>query len=343
MSAGAAYFGSRILRHVAADMEALAARGFSGVLHTFTENDLAYYREAMARIVGVSHECGLEVQIAPWGVCQMFGGEAESRFTSHRRDVGQVLDDGVQTPSGCPNDPRVREFVHSWIDAAVDTGADRIFCDEPHWVHPEHFGLSSERWGCRCGFCAERFGGELPLELTPEVLEFRERCMVEFIGDFVGHVAGQGAKPAVCLLPLTGGTQGITDWSRVAGLPALHTFGTDPYWKAFGEDASEMVGEYARRVVSLSRAHDVQPQLWIQGFRLEPSDADDIRTAVQVARDQGIDDLWTWGFEACGHMSALAGSDPAHVWDVICDAMVSLERPDADRLSQDAGPDAPRR
>ena len=48
MGAGAAYFGSRILRHVAADMESLAARGFTGVLHTFTENDLAYYREAFA-------------------------------------------------------------------------------------------------------------------------------------------------------------------------------------------------------------------------------------------------------------------------------------------------------
>jgi hypothetical protein len=217
----------------------------------------------------------------------------------------------------------VRAFVRSWIDAAIDTGADRIFCDEPHWVHPEHFGLSPERWGCRCGFCAERFGGELPLELTPEVLAFRERCMVDFIGDFVGHVASQGARPAVCLLPLTGGVHGIDDWSTIASLPGLHTFGTDPYWKAFGEDVEAMVGEYARRVVALGQAHGVQPQLWIQGFRLEPSDADDIRTAVRVARQEGIEDLWTWAFEACGHMSALAGSDPAAVWDVLCGALLA--------------------
>jgi hypothetical protein len=323
MTAGVAYFGSRIPRHVAADMQDLAARGFTGVLHTFTENDLAYYRKTMGRIVAASHDCGLEVQIAPWGVCQMFGGEAESRFTSHRRDVGQVLDDGTPTPSGCPNDPRVRAFVHSWIDAAIDTGADRIFCDEPHWVHPEHFGMSAERWGCRCEHCAERFGGELPPELTPEVLAFRDRCLVDFVGDFVAHVAGQGARPTVCLLPLTGGVHGIEDWSRVASLPGLHTFGTDPYWKAFGEDAEAMVGEYARRVVELAGAYGVEPQLWIQGFRLEPSDADDIRTAVRVAREAGIDDLWTWGFEACGHMSALGGSDPAAVWEVLCDALLA--------------------
>ena len=163
MSIGTAYFGNRILRHVAADMEGLAADGFTGILHTFTENDLAYYRESMGRIVEASHAAGLEVQIAPWGVAQMFGGEAESRFTAFNPDAGQVLDDGRATPAGCPNNPAVRSFVRSWADAAIDTGADHVFWDEPHWVHPEHFGLDPGRWGCRCRHCqdrwAERNGG----------------------------------------------------------------------------------------------------------------------------------------------------------------------------------------
>jgi hypothetical protein len=330
MSAGVAYFGSRILRHVAADMEALAARGFTGVLHTFTENDLAYYRETMAKIVEASHDAGLEVQIAPWGVCQMFGGEAESRFTAWHPEVGQRLETGRATPSGCPNDERVRTFVREWIDAAVETGADRIFCDEPHWVHPEHFGLDSTHWGCRCDRCrelfADRFGGDMPTQLTDEVLAFREAGLVDFVAAFVSHVASRGAQATVCLLPLTGGVHGIADWSRVASLRGLHTFGTDPYWKAFGEPAEAMVREYARRVVALAREHDVRAQLWIQGFRLEPSDADDIRTAVRVAREEGVEDLWAWGFEACGHMSALGGSDPAAVWDVLRDALLAEVR-----------------
>jgi hypothetical protein len=190
-------------------------------------------------------------------------------------------------------------------------------------VHPEHFGISTDRWGCRCEHCRERFGAELPTELTPEVLAFRERGLVDFVGDFVAYVARQGAAPAVCLLPLTGGIHGISEWSQVASLPGLDTFGTDPYWKAFGEGSEAMVGEYARRVVALAREHGVRPQLWIQGFRLEPQDADDIRSAVRVAREEGIDDLWTWGFEACGHMSALGGSDPAAVWAVLCDALLA--------------------
>ena len=57
-------------------------------------------------------------------------------------------------------------------------------------------------------------------------------------------------------------------------------------------------------------ARDVDP-----GLPAEPHDADDIHAAVRVAREEGIEDLWTWGFEACGHMSALGGSDPAAVWE----------------------------
>jgi hypothetical protein len=320
---GAAYFGNRVPRHVAADMQGLAERGFDGVLHTFSENDLAYYRGTMERIVALSHDAGLEVQIAPWGVCQMFGGEAESRFTAHNPDVGQVLETDRRTPAGCPNNPRVRAFCREWADAAIGTGADRIFWDEPHWVHPEHFGLSAEHWGCRCEHCAERFGRELPRELDDDVLAFREASMLDFLGELVGHVARQGARPVVCLLPLTGGVHGLSDWSKVAALPGLDTLSTDPYWKAFGKPAGAFVGEYADRISTLAAAHGVTGQLWIQGFRMEPDDADDIRVAVAAAREAGIEDVWTWAWEACAHMSALAGSDPAAVWEVLCDALTS--------------------
>jgi len=56
---------------------------------------------------------------------------------------------------------------------------------------------------------------------------------------------------------------------------------------------------------------------------MEPSDEADIRAAVTAARAAGVDDLWTWGFEGCGHMSALVGTDPAAVWRVLCDAMTA--------------------
>ena len=116
----------------------------------------------MGRIVAASHAAGLTVQLAPWGVCQMFGGEAESRFTAFNPDAGQVLDDGRATPAGCPNNPAVRAFVRSWADAAIDAGADRS-SGTSRTGSIEHFGLDPARWGCRCRHCqarfAERHGG----------------------------------------------------------------------------------------------------------------------------------------------------------------------------------------
>src|SRR5438093_628270 len=96
MAIGCAYFGVRVVRHAATDMEELAARGYTGVLHTFSENDLAFYSDTMKEIVAASHQAGLEVQVGPWGVGGTFGGEAESRFVAERPDTWQVRRDGTR-------------------------------------------------------------------------------------------------------------------------------------------------------------------------------------------------------------------------------------------------------
>jgi N-acetylmuramic acid 6-phosphate etherase len=326
MAIGVSYFGNRILRHVASDMEDLASRGFTGVLHTFSENDLYYYREQMTAIVNASHDAGLTVQVNPWGLGHMFGGEAESRFLAEHPDVGQVMSDGRRIGAGCPSNPRFREFVRSWATAAVDAGAEHVFWDEPHWAHPARFSPDGSAWGCRCDHCrrgyADRYGDDMPEELVPEALAFREAVLVDFLREMVSHVQAQGGRNTVCLLPLTEGPLGLGDWDAVASLPGLDVLATDPYWRAFGQPVEPFVRSFSERVGRLGKLHDVAPQIWIQGFGLGPEDDDDIRSAVAAARAAGIDDLWTWGYEACGHMPALGTREPARVWQVLCDALL---------------------
>jgi N-acetylmuramic acid 6-phosphate etherase len=334
MPIGVSYFGNRILRHVAADMEDLAARGFTGVLHTMSENDLTYYRDTIGRLVEISHAAGLFVQVGPWGVGRTFGGEAESLFVANHPHVGQVLDSGRPVAAGCLNSEAYRDFVRSWAAAAVETGADRIFWDEPHWAHPAHFDEPLERWGCRCSRCAQRWCDEtgeddMPTELTADVRAFRERCLVEFLGELTAYVASLGAQSTVCLLPHTTGSLGLADWSAVARLPGVATLATDPYWKAFGEPVVPFVTEFSERVAQQASAAGIDPQIWIQGFRLGPEDADDIHAAVAAARSAGVDDLWTWGYEACAHMSYLDTENPEQVWETLCAALTSAAPPPA--------------
>lgn len=322
MSAGCSYFGVRIVRHVRRDMADLAARGYTSVLHTFSENDLAYYRGTIAEIVEASHAEGLAVQLGPWGLGRTFGGEAESRFVAFHPEACQVLDDGRRVAAACLNQPAYRAFCKEWADAALEAGADSVFWDEPAWVMPAHVGVDdAARWTCRCDVCAERFGGPLPTELTPEMQAFREASVVDFLRDVVAHVAERGGSNTICLLPATAGTHGISDWDAVASLPGLTTFATDPYWKHWGEPAGPFVRRFARLLRETCDRHGVGAQLWVPSFGLTRDEIPELEAAIAGAREEGVDDLWTWGYEACGNMTSLATPDAPLVWEAVSAAL----------------------
>lgn len=298
------------------------------MLHTFSENDLAHYRDQLGRIVAASHAAGLEVQVGPWGVGGVFGGEAESGFAMAHPELGQVFASGRRIAAPCPTQPGFRTFLREWASAAVETGADRIFWDEPHWSHPRRYGEPETGWTCVCTSCragfADRFGSAMPDELTPEVRAFREQVLVELLGELVEHVTKLGGRSTVCLLPTVPGQHaGVDEWDAVAELPGLDTLATDPYWVSFGQPVEEFVAGQSGRLASLAAAHGLTPQIWIQGFRLGPEQAGEIHTAVAAARAAGIEDLWTWGYEACGAMPSLGTRDPERVWEVLTEALTA--------------------
>jgi N-acetylmuramic acid 6-phosphate etherase len=313
--AGVSYFGVRILRHVRRDLADIAARGYTSVLHTFSENDLAYYRGTMADIVAASHEVGLEVQMCPWGLGRTFGGEAESRWVTMHPSECQVIDDGRRVATGCLNQPAYRAFCKEWADAALECGTDYVFWDEPHWTVPAHVGVDdTERWACCCDVCSELAGGEV-------TQEFREASLVDFLREMTAHVVGRGGKNTICLLPLTEGSHGIKDWDAVAALPGLDVFATDPYWKNFDEEPGAFVGRFARLLAETAARHGVRPQLWVPSFGLTQEDIPDLEAAIESTRTAGIEDIWTWGYEACGHMTHLATPDAPLVWEAVTGAL----------------------
>ena len=303
-------------------MADLAARGYTGVLHTFSENDLAYYRGTFAEMVAASHAVGLTVQASPWGLGRTFGGEAESRWVAFHPEECQVFDDGRRVSAACLNSPAYRAFCKDWARVALDAGVDSIFWDEPAWVVPVHVGVDDpSRWGCRCDHCRAGFGSDLPRELTPEVRAFREASVVDFLRDVVADVAACGGRNTICLLPATDGAQGISDWNAVASLPGLTTFATDPYWKHWGEPAGPFVERFARLLRETCDRHGVGAQLWVPSFGLTRDEIPDLEDAIAGARAAGVEDLWTWGYEACGHMSHLATPDAPLVWEAVTAAL----------------------
>jgi N-acetylmuramic acid 6-phosphate etherase len=320
--AGTSYFGVRIPRHVRRDLADLAARGYTGVLHTFSENDMAYYRGTMAEIVAASHAEGLSVQASPWGLGRTFGGEAESRWVAFHPEECQVLDDGRRVAAACLNSSAYRDFCKEWADWVLECGVDSVFWDEPAWVVPVHVGVDDPaRWTCRCDRCAERFGGPVPAERTPEVQAFREASVVDFLREVVAHVAARGGANSICLLPAVDGAHGLSDWDEVAALPGLTTLVTDPYWKHWNEPAGPFVRRFARLLRETADRHGVDAQLWVPSFGLARSDIPELEDAIGAAREEGVGDLWTWGYEACRHMTHLATPDAPLVWEAVSAAL----------------------
>jgi N-acetylmuramic acid 6-phosphate etherase len=236
-----------------------------------------------------------------------------------------VLDDGTRVATGCLNNPAYRAFCREWADAALEAGTDYVFWDEPHWTVPAHVGQPAERWACCCDVCRDLSGLDLGDEgLTldvPEVRAFREHSVTDFLREMVAHVAERGGKNTICLLPLTEGPHGIGDWDGVASLPGLTVLATDPYWKNFDESSGSFVGRFARLLADTAARNGVEAQMWLPSFGLTRDDIPELEAAADATRAAGIDDIWTWGYEACGHMTALATPDAPLVWETVTKAL----------------------
>ena len=189
---------------------------------------------------------------------------------------------------------------------------------------------STERWGCRCEVCRgvpRRFGEDMPTELTPEVLAFREGCRWSTSSATSSPTSPrQGASRRSARCPTPRAPHGISDWSRLAALPGLHTLGTDPYWKALRRAGRAVRGRVrAARRRPRPRARP-RPQIWIQGFRLPAADAEDIAPRCASRARRASRTCGCGASRPAAHMSTLGGRDPAAVWDALCDALLGGAR-----------------
>jgi hypothetical protein len=60
----------------------------------------------------------------------------------------------------------------------------------------------------------------------------------------------------------------------------------------------------------------VGAQLRVPSFGLDRGDLPDLEAAA-AAREEGVDDPWTWGYEVCGYMTHLAIPDSRLVREAV--------------------------
>ena len=319
VTVGVSYFGVRDLRHVDEDLEEMAQAGLDTVVHTFSENDLAYYKGTLEEIVRLSEDRGLETFVDPWGVAGIFGGEAFSQFVVEELDARQVFVDGALAPAACPNHPKTRAFLESWVRHAADLGADGVFFDEPHF-----FKRDPTRWACRCSVCQDLFrqeyGEPMPDTRTPAVQEFQLHSLQRLIEHLAQTAHALHLKTSLCLLPRE---EELQHWETFARIPALDILGTDPYWVRLGLRETAVyahVHRFAQHIKTLADQYQKEPQIWIQAFLIPAGTEEDVRQAVRGAVDAGVFNLMAWSFRATAAMSYIRPGRPEVVWQTLLEA-----------------------
>ena len=320
MKLGVSYYGNRIPWRVREDLEEIRRIGCSYVVHTYSEEDLEFYRPAMTEIVRMTRGMGMEAWLDPWGVGQAFGGETYSALVAKDLSVRQTDSTGASLPIACPNQPGFREYLLRWIQSAAELRPDVLFWDEPHFmIYPEPDAGPAKLWACRCLACQQRFqkihGHPMPERMTDPVRRFKEDSLVETIRFLCEATAAQGLRSSVCLLPITNSST-VNDWAKVAAIPSVQILGSDPYWRPRQSDVGPFVGRFARKIQELAARFGKEGMIWILNFQIPKGEEPTIRTAVEAAYAEGIRNFAAWSYYGAAPMQ-LKAEDPEAVWKTL--------------------------
>lgn len=324
MKTGVSYFHTRDVRHVNKDLDEMLAHHCNFVVHCYSELDMAFYSRAMEKIIKLSKDKGLEVYLDPWAIGGIYGGESFSRFVAENLKARQVNNFGESVPAACINNPQFREFHKRWIARAQELGADVCFWDEPHFYFNMFMRSEWKKWCCRCEECRRKFKDiynyDMPTELSEDVINFRQRSVVEFLEESCEEAKRRGMRNCVCVLPDEGGEfgrlSGTAEWESIARIPSVNIFGTDPYWLLFGKKMEQFVREYSRKVVEICKKYGKEPQGWVLAFLIPAGREEDVGQAVDIMFDEGIRNIAAWGFRGC-EVIDIACANPERVWEIL--------------------------
>jgi hypothetical protein len=266
-----------------------------------------------------SKDAGFTVFANNWGLGKVFGGEHASVFLGEHPEAHQELTRGKKLYGACFNHPAFVEYSDRFVRNLIDLEPDYVFWDEPRWIdRTSPTEGPTQDWGCACEYCRsayrERYDEPLPEEMTDNVREFKESVIRDYLEKYMNWAREAGVKNTVCLLP-HGKNHAISDWDSIAAMDPVDMFATDPYWAFWGEPVESFVESAADRLSSIGEVHDVETQLWIQGFDLPKEETKNVATATKIAVESDVDSVFMWGWDGARVMSESAAAEPGAVWD----------------------------
>jgi len=313
-----AYWGCPFPEHIKMDLNDMKAHYCTSVVLWVPECDLIFHpKSKIEYTLKYAKEIGMKVWVDLWGFGNITCHNARmSQFVEENYEAWQVGSDGKPTPIACPNNPKFREWFKRKIVEFVERYPvdgflfDEIHFDDRNWP---------KVWHCRCDNCRklfkERYGKDMPLELTEEVIKFRQEIMIDFIDHLCTSVkeCDRRIETSICLYPEVEVPSrfGTEDWEGISKIKNLDVLGTDPYWIPIedrigaerspykmrkGEDVTSRYKWFTRKVIELSKTEEKKSCIWVQACCIPAGKENEVYKAVVTAAQLGIDMIGAWSY-----------------------------------------------
>jgi hypothetical protein len=325
---GVSYYGCTQPDHAREDFKEIIDHNCNAVLLSISEFECEHWWPAIKEISRMAkREFGLHVHVNTWGFGRVFGGEPISAFLQDHEDCRQIMaESGRACAAACINTD-FRRYYLSWVKEFVrDLTWDYFFQDEPHYV-----ASAPNEWTCRCPECQglfkEKFGYDMPRELTDDVRKFREDALVDLLLKAARVVKSMDPRRKVitCLLPGGGEQSGIGDWSKIASAKDVDVLSSDPYPYSLGKPPMRRyVTEVTTKVLRLSRDYGKQSQIWVQLFGVPAVKTGEVKKTIKLIDElevdgKKVDSIFCWSYRGTkGTTISCAKSDLA--WKLVGEA-----------------------
>ncbi len=319
MELGFAWHHSKQPKHARADFEDMLDCNCNAVLIAASEDDLNYWYPNIVEIIETAKDVGLKTVVNFWAFGGVFGGEPPSSFLHQNHRYRQITAESKEAvPAACINRAEFREYLFGKMDQLVrDTRPDGVFLDEPHY-----FPLFDEsEFTCVCEACQSRYSAkydsDMPMDYSDTIIEFREDSMHGFLVDCCKTVKSARAQTevTVCIIPLDLVGFGTPDWERIAAIPEVDVFSTDPYYHVFGR-GRDWALDAAARTIAVAKKYNKKSQLWIQMFKVSKGEEYDIATLIPEYSSMGIDSLFGWSYLA-NKGTTISCDSPDLLWKLV--------------------------
>ncbi|MFX0107333.1 MAG: hypothetical protein ACFE7R_03550 [Candidatus Hodarchaeota archaeon] len=319
MELGFAWHHSKLPKHARTDFEDMLVYNCNSVLIALSENDMDYWYPNIIEIVEVAKDVGLKVWLNFWAFGGIFGGEPPSAFLHKNHKHRQIAAESKEVmPAACINQPEFRNWFFDSVHKIVrESKIDGVFLDEPHYF----WTFSTDDFTCICEECQQKFedeiGSPMPMEYNEDIRRFREENMHRFLIDSCKTIKGakSSAEVCVCVIPADFEFLGTPDWDRIAAIPEVDMFSTDPYYHVFGLER-EWAIEAAQKTVETAKRHRKKSQLWVQMFRQEAGEEQAVASLVPEYADLGVDSIFGWSYLA-NKGTTISSDNPDLLWELV--------------------------